>query len=266
MVAIAATIYAGRTESPRYRFIARLAVAWAVVPLAVLVPVVLLRPNLLKVRYVMFVLPGWAILGGLGLVIVMGLVRQGLARLAGRTHPHGGQSRGRIITAAAYGIGVLAVAGVVASQVETLRAIRTPGGHGEDIRPALASANRMEYANLPIVVSPPNNALEVAAYAAEAEDRLTGLNVQRDQPSIWPRTDPTANGSHLRPGQRVVLLMRAPTTGRCRWSSKPAAEAAAHVTHCLPESFKGGAYQVEYAEARGRRWTFAILAYRPPYQ
>jgi uncharacterized membrane protein len=71
--------------------------------------------------------------------------------------------RGSLVTAASYGVGVLAVAGFVASQVDTLAAIRSLGGHGEDIRPALAAANGAEYTGLPIVISPPNNSLEIAA-------------------------------------------------------------------------------------------------------
>ena len=66
-----AIVYAARTRSHTYEFIAQVAVAWAVVPLIVLLPVMLVRPNLLKFRYVLFVLPGWAILGGLALVLIM---------------------------------------------------------------------------------------------------------------------------------------------------------------------------------------------------
>ena len=69
-------------------------------------------------------------------------------------------------------------------------AVRSPGGHGEDIRPALAAANRAEYAGLPIVVSPPNNSLEIAAYARAKEHRLAGVHIQRDQPTIWSTVDP----------------------------------------------------------------------------
>jgi uncharacterized membrane protein len=139
-LASALAVCVARAVRPRYQFIARLAVAWAVVPLAVLYPVVLLRPNLFKGRYIMFVLPGWAILGGLGIVILMDLVGRALARLATRTGPNGATLRGLLITAATYGVGVLAVAAVVISQVDTLKDVRTPGGHGEDIRPALAAA------------------------------------------------------------------------------------------------------------------------------
>jgi hypothetical protein len=251
-----------RAVHPRYQFIARLAVAWAVVPLAVLFPLVLLRPNLLQVRYIVFVLPGWAILGGLCIVILMDLMGRALARLAGGTGSNG-ESRGLLITAATYSVGVLAVAGVVASQVDTLKGIRTPGGHGEDIRPALAAASRKEYAQLPIVFSPPRNALEIAPYARAEEHRLSGVHLRRDQPSIWPVVDPPARRKHhLRQHDRVVLLLKAARTGDCRSSALHAS--ATHVSRCLPEPFQERAYQVESAEAVGREWTFAVLTYQTP--
>jgi hypothetical protein len=70
-------------------------VAWAVVPLVVMLPLVMLRPTLLRGRYLMFVVPAWAILGGLCIVIVMGLVRRGLARTADRAGSNGAPVRGR---------------------------------------------------------------------------------------------------------------------------------------------------------------------------
>ena len=247
---------------PRYQFVARLAVAWAVVPLAVLFPLVLLRPNLLQPRYIVFALPGWAILGGLGIVILMDRVGRALARVAVPTGSNG-QSRGLLITAATYGVGALAVAAVVASQVDTLQGMRTPGGHGEDIRPALAAANREEFAQLPIVVSPPRNAVEIAPYARAQEHRLAGVHLQRDQPSIWPVLDPPAKRKHqLRQHERVVLLLKGARSGACRWSALRAS--TTRVGRCLPEPLQEMAYQVELAEAVGSEWTFAVLSHRTP--
>ena len=262
-VAGGAIVYAARTRSHTYRFIARLAVAWAVVPLVVLLPVMLVRPNLLKFRYVLFVLPGWAILGGLALVLIMDRVRRGLAHLMRRTDSIGSRSRGALTTAASYGVGALALAAVVGTQVDALQAIRAPGGHGEDIRPALATAAREEYAQLPIVFSFPNSALQLGAYARAEENRLTGLRIQRDQPSIWPKAAPTSQGDRDVP-ERLVLLWRAPSTGECRWSAKLSARAEDYIRRCLPQRLRDEGYQVEWAEAAGRRWASAVLTLRAP--
>jgi hypothetical protein len=222
-----------------------------VVPLVALFPLVLFRPNLLQGRYLMFVLPGWAILGGLSVVILMDLVRRGLARVPSP-----------LLATASYGVGVLAVAGVVVSQVATLQGVRTPWGHGEDIRPALAAAQREEQAGLPIVVSPHINSLEIAAYARADEPRLAGVHVQRDQPTIWASVDPVARRKHdLRQHMRVVLLLKASRTEECRWS--PRNSSATYVSRCLPQPFQEGGYQVESAEAVGREWTFAVLTATP---
>jgi hypothetical protein len=265
VVATAIAVVVARTVHPRYQFIARLAGAWAVAPLAVLLPVMLLRPNLLRGRYIIFVLPGWVILGALSIVVVMEVVSRALARLTGGTEPTGAALRGLLIRAATYSVGALAVAWVVATQVGTLTSIRTPGGHGEDIRPALVATNRSDYAQLPIVVSPPNNAVEVAAYARAEEHRLVGVHIQRDQPSIWPRSDPLSKrrqdlGQH----SRVVLLLKGARTPECRWSRRR--PPATYVSRCLPRPFHDRGYHVESAEADGRDWTFAVLTYRSPDQ
>jgi hypothetical protein len=262
-LASALAVAVARVVRPEYRHIARLAAAWAVVPLVVLYPVVLLWPNLLRSRYVLFVLPGWIILGGLGIGIVMDLVARAMARPGGWTGSTGAPLPGPLVRAAGYSVGVLVVAGLVASQLDTLQAIRTPAGHGEDIRPALAAANRSEYAGLPIVVSSPNNSLAIAAYARADEYRLAGVQVQRDQPSIWPRVDPPASrNQELRQYERVVLLLKGSRNGPCRWSARRSP--TTHVTRCLPKHLERLGYQVESAEGGGRKWIFAVLDGHPP--
>ena len=250
------------TAPARYRSVARLAAAWAVVPAAVLLPLMLVRPNLMMSRYVLFVLPAWAILGGVGLLTGLDLVRRGLAGFANRVRPADTPVRGSLVVAASYGVGVLALVGIVASQVDAIRAVRTPGGHGEDIRPALAAAVRPEYAQLPIVVSPPSNSLQIAAYARAEEDRLAGVHVQRDQPTIWSTVDPYRDRKdQLKQQERVVLLLKAARTGDCRWSRQRSA--TTKVRRCLPKPFQDKGYQVELAEAAGRGWTFVVLRHDP---
>ena len=102
-------------------------------PLVVLFPLVLVRPNLLQARYTLFVLPGWAILGSLGIMILMDAVGRALAHPGGRWGT-GAPLRGSVVTAATYGVGVMVIVGLAASQVDSLREIRALGGHGEDIR------------------------------------------------------------------------------------------------------------------------------------
>jgi hypothetical protein len=84
-----------RLRSPRYGFIARLALCWAAVPPLVLLPLLFRRHNLLLGRYLLFTLPGWAILAGLGVAtiaeVTRRLVTRGLRRLPGR-----GTARGAV--------------------------------------------------------------------------------------------------------------------------------------------------------------------------
>ncbi|HWH99219.1 MAG TPA: hypothetical protein VNT27_02725, partial [Propionibacteriaceae bacterium] len=106
------------------------------------------------------------------------------------------------------------------------------------------------------------NALEIAAYARSDEHRLVGVHLQRDLPVIWPQMDPPSKRKqYLRQHERVVLLLKAASTGACQWS--PRRSAATYVSRCLPSPLREMPYRVESAEAVGQEWTFAVLTYHP---
>jgi hypothetical protein len=208
-----------------YGRVARIAAAWAIVPILVLLPVIFARPNLLIGRYLIFVLPGWAILAGLGAVTVAQLVRfvltgtirgaarggayvvggvRGLQPDAGRvarpvegavgdapTGPATSRRRHPLVASGAGGLAAILLLGWLGvTQVETLRKVRDPAGHSEDIRASLAAALGPEYAHLPIVISSLYSSLEIAAYHPGAEKRLVGQHIPRQGPSIWPAANP----------------------------------------------------------------------------
>jgi hypothetical protein len=231
----------------RYRFIALLAAAWALVPPLVLLPVVATRPNLIIGRYLIFVVPGWSILAGLGVVTAVQLVH----RLSGRR---------AVVRAVSGGLTTaLALTTMIVTQVGTLAAVRTPGAHSEDIRPALAAADQPQYATLPIVMTSLFSSLELSAYHRWNEHRLVGQSVQREQASIWPIVEPGAQQQTGRYRQ-LVLLLRAPSPARCRErSTGPALD---YVRRCMPRWLKTQGYRVETAQETGHRWTFAILTRR----
>jgi hypothetical protein len=238
-----------------HRSVARLAAAWALVPPAVLLPVVMLRSNLLIGRYLIFVVPGWAILSGLGVLTLVDLARRLLGLGASRT-----ASRPRLAVLGALVSTALTgaiLAALVASQLGTLRGVRTPGGHSEDIRAALAAADRPQYADLPIFLSSVYSSLEMAPYHRADETRLVGQHTQRDQTSIWPVVDPGQN--QLWVGHpRLILLLRAPSPAKCKQRSH--GTAADYITRCMPPLLKGMGYRVESAQEAGHRWTFAVLS------
>jgi mannosyltransferase len=239
-----AAVGATRMRSPRYRFIARLAAAWALVPVAVTLPIFVLRPNLVVDRYLLYVVPAWAVLGGLGILTV--------AELAGRTS---GRLPGKLTAPVAA---VLVAGLLVVAQLDSLRLVRTPSGHGEDVRPALAAVQSSGRARLPIVVPARQGAVELVPYDADAVDRLVGIRVQRDLATVWPSVaGRRARHRFLRKHPTVVLLMRAPLTGRCRWDADgPPAD---YVRRCMPEDLQTLGYRVVTAEKGGRRWTSAVL-------
>ncbi len=65
-----------RVFSDRYGFVARLALCWAALPPLVLLPAVFIRPNLLIGRYLLFVVPAWALLAGLGVATIAEVTRR----------------------------------------------------------------------------------------------------------------------------------------------------------------------------------------------
>ena len=246
---------------PGYRRITAIALTWAVVPILVLLPVMFARPNLIMPRYLVFVLPGWAMLTGLGVALVAWLV-QSLAQELGRRLPTL-VSRARPATSpvAAVSLGgltaVLVLAGLGAAQLDTLRDLRAPSGHSEDIRASMAAANRPEYAHLPIVISSLYSSLEVAAYHHGAEQRIVGQHVPRDGSSIWPVADAAAD-QKIDAHRRVVLLLRAPSPARCQ--ARFPGQTEQYVRHCLPKPLHAMGYRVETVKDGGFRWTFAVLS------
>ena len=246
---------------PGYRRITAIALTWAVVPILVLLPVMFARPNLIMPRYLVFVLPGWAMLTGLGVALVAWLV-QSLAQELGRRLPTL-VSRARPATSpvAAVSLGgltaVLVLAGLGAAQLDTLRDLRAPSGHSEDIRASMAAANRPEYAHLPIVISSLYSSLEVAAYHHGAEQRIVGQRVPRDGSSIWPVADAAAD-QKIDAHRRVVLLLRAPSPARCQ--ARFPGQTEQYVRHCLPKPLHAMGYRVETVKDGGFRWTFAVLS------
>jgi mannosyltransferase len=240
-----------RLRSGRYGAVARLAAAWALVPPVALLPLAWLRPNLMTHRYLIFVVPGWAILTGLGLITIAGVVRR-LALAAGA--PQAGPAVGRVVVVA-----TLAAAAVL--QGAPLAALRGPAGHGEDIRPALEAARADGRDRLPLVMSSRLGAVGLAPYARDDESRLLGVEAQRTKRTLWPTIDGAALEAGLRDHPEVVLLLldnRAPV---CRW--RPSGDVARYVTRCMPPVLREHGYHVVEVTRGGRRWTTAVLSRQP---
>jgi mannosyltransferase len=238
-----AVIGLARVTSARYRFVARLAAAWAIVPLVVWIAAVKVRPNLLIGRYVLFTIPAWAILGGLGVVTIFELVHWTSRRL----------------TPAAAVAGLL-IGATVASQLFTLQDVRTTAGHGEDIKPALARADTGQDARLPIYVSSQIGAVEIPAYDLADDNRLLGITIQRNLARmIWPSEDSYAVRKQLLTSDpKVLLLMRATAVPGCTVGSQGNRR---YVTRCMPALLQRLKFRVLATQARGREWTLALLAH-----
>jgi mannosyltransferase len=220
-------VFAGKNRS-----IARFAATWAIVPLIVMVPVVLLRPNLLVDRYLIGVLPAWTILGGLGILAIEDLAA-------------------RVAPVAGVGAALVVIAAIAVAQAESLAQIRTAAGHGEDLRPALRLVQRSELGSPPIAVAPFNAAIESAPYVARSfEDRFTGLSIQRNQDTIWPTPQPIADSP------RMLLLLRASISGRCKERQDDTPET--HARRCM-SAYLQEHYRITSAEPGGRAWTVITL-------
>jgi mannosyltransferase len=229
-------------------WIARTAAAWAVVPLVVMLPLVVLRPGLLRVRYIVFTMPGWAILAGLGLLTLVGLAMRVSFRLG--AGPRTGWAAGLVA-------GALVLALATWTQVPSLQAVRSSAGHGEDVRPVLAYASTGANAELPIVTSGKTATIVFAAYRHDQEGRLVGTQVQRDRWSIWPLIEPDRRiAAELRDAPRVLYLKRSNLDDCPR---KKRERTTAYLRRCMPPSLSRMGYRVLSAKSPGRNWAVALL-------
>jgi mannosyltransferase len=254
-VILLAAVGLTRVNSPKYRFVARLAACWAIVPLAAMLLALTQRPNLLFGRYVLYVIPAWAILAGLGVVTLAELGRRAVARLP-RLGSAGPAAAGYALTAAV----LIAIA---VGQTSTLTLVRGRAGHGEDIRPALASANLPQYAGLPIVMTYQLGAVEIATYNRADEGRLGGVKLQRNRKIIWPTIESTAAYQRYLKGQtRLVYFRRVKANSSCHQTLPitPAAE----IDRCLPGVLRQQGFRATEVAPGGYGWTFAIIERTAP--
>jgi mannosyltransferase len=187
-------------NSPRYADLTRVAACWAVIPVLVLIPMMAQRPNLLLARYVLFVVPGWVILAGLG----VSLMAEALARNID-VHWYA--------VASSVVVVLVTVLLVAAGQWPALNLIRTPSGHGESILPALAFVDLEPYRALPVVITSQYGAIEFGAYASADALRVLNFRQQTDQPDIWPLpVDRPLIQQKLRSIPALVVLVR---SGKC---------------------------------------------------
>jgi hypothetical protein len=270
---------ATRVFSHRYRFIARLALAWAAVPPLVLLPAVLMRPNLLIGRYLMFTVPGWAVLGGLGVATVIDVVRR-LVRLGLQ---HGdrwwpGWSLNRVPTsevsagqrwrrararafignAAALSAAVALVVGLVHVQQPSLRIIRTANGHGADPRPALADAREPQFARLPIIPSVRAVALQAGVYDPSAVPRLSGVWLQWSRTDIWPLYAPNGVRREIyrRLPRAIVLIQPDNRTPDCSHVGLLPQQFA---YRCMPRFLQQVGFRVTDVRVHGRGLVFVVV-------
>jgi mannosyltransferase len=254
-VLLAAALGATRVRSARHGAVARIALAWALVPPLLVLPVALVRPTLLTTRYLVFTVPGWAILAGLGL-----LTAAEQARRAVRARRLSWD--GALVTGAVVATALVAAA---ALQWHGLTAVRGSAGHGEDIRPALAAAGAEGRLGLPLVVHS-RSVAEVVPYAPDIESRLLGARLQETDHAIWPvKESPATLDARLRDHPQVVLLIPGSLGGDCGWHAhRSTAWVTRYVTRCMPAALRDQGYRVVHAEATGRRWTMALLSRPEP--
>jgi mannosyltransferase len=240
IVAALAAIGLTRWNSRRYADITRVAACWALIPALVIIPAMTLRPNLLLARYVLFVIPGWAILAGLGLGALAEAAHWGVA---GRSIGSGSVRRFvAVVCSGAMALGVVIV--LAALQWPTLATVRGPAGHGENVLPVLAKIDRLPYRSLPIIVSAHLGSIEFGAYAPAEAPRVISMRQQTDQKYIWPEViDRPTIKEELRLLPTIILVTRKagcdPMPGYLKWyritdSSFTPGDWSFYVLHQIP--------------------------------
>ena len=192
VVAALAAVGGSRWNSARDANLTRIAVCWALVPWPAYLPAVVARPNLLLGRYLLFTVPGWAILAGLGLVTL------------GTKSPKAREFRTIVLTGA---LGLLFVL-----QWPALLATREPAAHGRDLRPLAALLRQPAYRDLPLAVTTSTDLLQLAAYTPAAAPRVR--NQAMSAVNIWPdRLDRITAVRNTVGSTWMVLIVRAGTCG-----------------------------------------------------
>jgi hypothetical protein len=243
-IVLLAVIGLSRVRASRDRFVAGLAASWALVPPALLLPAVVLRPNLLLGRYLLFTVPAWVVLAGLGAVAVADAAPVVAHRPWLRIW-----SAGVVLT------GVLVATLVV--QGPALAQVRTAQGHGENIRPALAIAADRADSGLPIVVSTRLGPTEVAAYDPAVDHRLVGVQVQPASTMIWPNTTSWALRRRQLTGDSRVLLLLQDDAGPCTQHAGVTAEA--EISRCMPPTLHRLGYRPVTPGTGGWGWSISTL-------
>ena len=230
--------------------IARLAACWVLVPTALFVLAVLLKNNLLLGRYILFTLPGWSLLAGLGL-LRCAAVAAAVLRSDLRPSTFGRPVVVRVLTGAALG------AVLVTAQAPSLHRVRSLAGHGDDIRPALAAAQAPAVKNLPLMTNTAFGATDLSALAPGQEHRWIGLSMRRDTKYIWPtpwNSVALRSALHGRPAVGLLLRILPPDNVR---------DAGAGDRY-LPTRLKRAGYRVETVSGFGTGWIFAVATATQP--
>lgn len=235
---------ATRVVDQQYRFVARLALAWAAVPPILLLPAVIARPSLLITRYLVFTVPGWAILGGLGLATVVDVVRRLIPAP-------------RLATVAAAAVVLGLVAGLTYAQVPSQQQIRTRQGHGVDPRKAIDDLAL--WPDLPVITQKKAIGLQIATYDRAATPRMVGIRTQWTGRDIWP-TVPTLGARRkiyerlpaaialIEPGTLAPGCQEAPPTNRVAWAQV-----------CLPRQLRNAGFHVQAVRVHGTDFLTEVL-------
>ncbi len=217
-----------RWNSARDGDLARLSALWAAVPVLLWGAAVGIRPDLLLGRYILFALPGFAVLAALGLLTALGWVARAVT----------GAERPRLTAAVATGLASVVLVAFALLQWPAVTGFRTRSGHGEDLRPVLAGLDRPAERGLPIYVWPHDDAIELQALDPADAPRLLNAVAQEDTTSIWPTASPPSRTiGQLRLAHAVIFLGR-----RHPCLPPPAIELGYRVFRVLPKGRAWAAY------------------------
>jgi hypothetical protein len=230
----------------RYRTITVIALCWALVPLAVLVPAIIVRPTLLRLRYLVFVIPGWALLGGLGVVVLATVAARALRRVSTQAS-----------APAFWAVGLALVVALGFAQWSSLTEVRSPAGHGEDVRPAIAFIEGNPAP--PLMISGRTAGSVLTAYRPALGRRLLAASLQYDGRTIWPDVSSVADRRHLLRGHNeIVVLVRNTLNQACR--RQGGEKTAAFVQRCMPRPLAALGYRVVKAGGAGRNYAAAVVS------
>lgn len=227
-----------------YRDLARIATAWALLPLALSILFAVVRPNMLRTRYWVPALAPSAVLAAIGALVLAKLAYHGIRKLAA------GLAWSGVL---AQAVGAVVVLGLLLGQAALMapeqRSVRGPNGHKMAMGEMLAYVTPLAAADpqLPILVSPSAGAALVNAVRPKWAPRNPGYFTSQASAWVWPAVSSPKSIQLALNGHHRML-----------WIEYPLHRNELVAPTSLPDQLSSSGFRIVAATHKGEYWVMDL--------